>query len=160
MLIDSVDAGSINLYRISVDTDEETSVSLQQYSGDVELFYSYRYSYFLEEYDGPMKVNQSDKFVHLNLRPRDFLIDDDPTFHRFNKPKLTKVNSSYKDTESKKNSENPTVKDDGVAYIEDLSDYFYETEIFLCVNNKKKDRIANYSIVFNAGDSFRYINDG
>lgn len=167
MLIDSVDPNEINLYRISVDTDEETQISLMQYSGEVEMFYSYRYSYVMDEYEGPIPVNPKDKFIHLNLRPRESLIDEDETFHRFNKPKLTKVNAFNKDTESKKNKDatnNSTSssnnEDTGISYIEDLSDYFYETEIFLSVTNKRKDLPANYSIVFNAGDSIRYINDG
>lgn len=78
------------------------------------------------------------------------MIDDDDSFHPFNKPKLNKVKAG--DEKLMKSSVNDTSVEKNYAYIEDLSEYFFETEIFIAVVNKRQDIPSNYSIVFNGGD--------
>jgi len=51
-----------------------------------------------------------------------------------------------------KSAVNDTAVEKNYAYIEDLSEYFFETEIFIAVVNKRQDIPSNYSIVFNGGD--------
>ncbi|EAS00563.2 transmembrane protein, putative (macronuclear) [Tetrahymena thermophila SB210] len=150
-IIDSVDSKGINLYRLSVDSDEETQITLNSINGEVELYYSYRYSYIIKDYIGPLKVNPSDKFIHKTIRPRQDL-EDDKSVNLFNKP--TKIPNANKNPDKKFNY-------DQNSQFDDLSEFFYESEIYLCVKNVDKRGIAaNYSLVFSAGDEYRYIYDG
>ncbi|EGR29732.1 hypothetical protein IMG5_149750 [Ichthyophthirius multifiliis] len=96
---DFVEVNTLNLYRISVDQDEVTDLSVQSFNGSVEVYYSYEYTFDLKEFKyGPFssenggntyldtfKVKKGAVFIAIQNGDEESMYKLKPEFHKTQK---------------------------------------------------------------------------
>ena len=138
-LVDSNDQKDVNIYRLSVPTNEETNLNLIVYQGFPEIYVSYTHETDYTKFrDGPFTQKYGTPYLHVKIPAREELTD------------ANRVGTYSKPIQ---------YLSDGTNQI-DMADTFVETEIYVAVRNPSSQTGTNYSISYTAGMLDYFLYDG